>query len=169
MDQLSRKQFKKRMAVLAVIALLTGILIGLISARADEGSITAYVICQPGDWVNARRSASRKSESLGMMECGDAVQLDGKTRNGYAHMVDAHLEEDEAWIHAGYVGFDRPEWVGKNMRIAKKRVAARKYADGPVRVWLNKGDTVTVFWMSDEWSVTSRGFVMTKYLEDEAP
>jgi hypothetical protein len=46
-----------------------------------------------------------------------------------------------------------------------RRIAARKSAGGDIRCWLKSGDEVFVYYRTDEWCVTDRGFIMTKYLE----
>lgn len=157
------------MAVLLCVAVFAGSFLiagAAIRARADRTTVTAWVICQPGDYVNARTRATKSSAAVGMYETGDAVELDGKTSNGYAHIVDVGLEVSEAWIHTGYIVFDEPEWVGDEMTVVGNgRVAARKYAEGPVRTWLKPFSYVQVFWMTEDWAVTNRGFIKTEYLE----
>ena len=163
-----KHRYSLRVLLAAALVAVIGFSAGFLSIRAgaENRTVRAWVICQPGDYVNVRAKASRASGSIGRLETGDAVELDGKTRSGYAHIVNAGLEEDEAWIHAGYLAFDKPEWSGERMEIASQaRVACRKYADGPVRCWLTAGAEVQVFWRTEEWSVTNRGFIKTMYLE----
>jgi len=159
--------FTRKMILLTVLGLCAGILIGLVSCMAEDAKpLKAWVICQPGDWINARRDASRKSASLGRLECGDEILLDGRTQDGWAHMVRAGLEEDDAWIWAGYVSFTEPQVFMDTLEVCGgRRIAARKSAGGDVRCWLKSGDEVFVYYRTDEWCVTSQGFIMTKYLE----
>ena len=41
-------------------------------AKADGQLTTCWVMCRPGDYVNVRVSASRKSRQAGYLECGDS-------------------------------------------------------------------------------------------------
>jgi hypothetical protein len=136
-------------------------------AFAEEEQCTEmFVICQPNDYVNARYGASRKSMCVGRLECGDRVVTDGKKKNGFLHIVGAGFETDEAWVHAGYLAYDPPEWVGRTATvISRSTLMARRFIGGKVRKKLYTGDELTVYWKTDEWCVTSQGFVMTRYLE----
>lgn len=158
---------KKALIWIIVLALAAGFIGETVRIRAEAEDMTAagWVICQPGDYVNARRKASTRSESLGRLEAGYPLRLTGKTKNGFAQVTGLSLEETEGWVYAGYIVFDEPVWIGKTMTIrANGRVAARKCADGERRCWVTDGSTVTVYWMAGEWSVTSKGFIRTEYI-----
>ena len=159
-----------------LIVLLAGIIVAGIAwiigtagckAAAEEATVKAWVICQPADYINLRAKPNRKSTSVGRMDCGDALELDGVTKNGFARVTGVTIDSPgEVWIYTGFVVFDRPEWYGEQMEIVSNgRVAARKNCCGEVRQWLKPGELVTVYWKSDEWCVTSKGFVKTMYLE----
>ena len=94
--------------------------------------------------------------------------MNGKTKNGFAQ-AEVLLEESEAWIYAGYISFEEPEWRGGESRIiqANGRVACRKYIDGPRRCWVTDGSWVRVWWQTEEWSVTDKGFIRTEFIERE--
>jgi hypothetical protein len=47
----------------------------------------------------------------------------------------------------------------------KARVACRKTIGGKRRAWAKPGSTVTVYWISEEWAVTSKGFIASRWLE----
>ena len=132
-----------------------------------EEYVKGYVICQPGDYVYGREKASRKSEQIGYLETGDAIWTDGKSKNGYIHCVNSSFERDECWVYGGYIVFDEPKWMGGAIAtvVSNGRLAARKNTTGDVRAWLKNGTEIQVFWYSNEWCVTNRGFVMTEYIE----
>ena len=61
--------------------------------------------------------------------------------------------------------FVEPKTTDREMVITGKgRVAARKTIDGQRRKWLKPGDIVTVYRISDEWAITSAGFVRSDYI-----
>lgn len=158
--------------VLMIIALTaigaTAFLIrtGEIKTARAEGTTTAWILCRPGDYVNVRTSASTRSESLGRMDAGDSVQIDGRTKNGFAHAKDLSLEMEEGWIHAGYLVFDEPKADGEIHRIrANGRVACRKWINGPRRCWVQSGSEVKVWFTSAEWCVTNKGYIKSEYVE----
>ena len=162
---------KKRNAVL--IALLMAVAFfaayavttSRITARADAQTVKAWIICQPGDYVNAREAPSTRSEKVGQLDAGDAIWITGKTKNGFAQ-IDASFEVNVAWVHSGYIVFDEPEYIGGEMHKISSdgRVAARKRIAGDRRCWLSDGSTVKVYWRSAEWCVTDKGFVKTEFI-----
>ena len=156
------------LAVAAFIYIMI-ILIGScgVPAHADAVVREAWVVCQPGDYVNARSRPSGRSEVLGRFDPGDVVMLDGKKRNGFMHVINAGLEEDECWIHEGYLVYDPPEYLGgETGTVASNgRLAARKRIGGDRRLWLNNGDAVRIWYRSDDWCVTDKGFVKTEFID----
>ena len=135
------------------------------SAHAAE--TYGWVICQPGDYVNARINASGRSEIVGRYDAGDMVILDGKRKNGFLHVVDASFEVDECWVCEGYIVYDKPVYIGGDIFTVTSngRLAARKRIGGQRRKWLNNGDEIRVWYMSDAWCVTDQGFVKTEYID----
>lgn len=170
-DSEAWKWIKLVLELLAIGIAVLGVVLVLknagMPARADGIGTSAWVVCQPGDYVNARRKPSGRSEVLGRFDAGDEVVLDGKKRNGFMHVISAGLEEDECWIHSGYLVYDRPEYFGGISGVVSSngRLAARKRIGGERRMWLGTGDTVRIWYRSDEWCVTDKGFVMTEYIE----
>ena len=169
MKKSGKARFILIVAALAVIVGCAGFLIGNagISAAAERATVRAWVICQPGDYVNLRSKASRSSMQVGRLDCGDEIELDGETRNGFARVVNLTIDTPaEVWIHTGYLVFDKPEWYGDSMAVVgNARVAARKCCDGEVRRWMKPGTEVYTYYRSDEWCVTNRGFIKSEYLE----
>ncbi|MBP5442263.1 MAG: SH3 domain-containing protein [Treponema sp.] len=161
----------KKILILIVEMLLIALVIWVISAildsaRADELE-SAWVICQPNDYVNVRMNPSRKSQVVGFADAGDSFLTDGKAKNGYVRCYGIG-EAGEGWIHAGYVIHDRPERVTVSaVVVSNGRLAARQHVGGKVRKWLRNMDTVKVYWVSDEWAVTDKGFVKSRFIEME--
>ena len=163
------KWVKVVLEILLIAAIIWGCIFVYTSfgfAYADEYIDEGYVLC--ADYVNVRRSASRKSECIGRFECGDMVYLDGNKKNGFLHCVNLSLEEDSGWIYKGFVVYDEPERMNRTALIVSKgRLAARKYVNGRRTRWLKPMGEVKVYWWSDSWAVTNCGYVQTKYLELE--
>lgn len=156
------------LAVLQVLLFLVlfaaAVLVATATAYADEDA-NAWVLCQPDSYVHIRSRANKHAQSIGYALCGDDFETDGTVRNGFVHLVNAPTESGEGWIAKGYVVFDQPEQVDHAASIeAAGRVACRSVMGGSRRRWVRPGDTVTVYWMSPEWSVTSAGFIMTRYI-----
>lgn len=134
-------------------------------AGAEEE--TKYILCSPrtDNHVAIRRSPRKGAEETGRLDCGDQIVTDGKTRNGYVHIL-GMTEYGEGWVHKGYVVDDKPIIERCMATIAAKgRVKARRFIGGKKNCWLEVGDDVRVFARSEEWAVTNKGYVMTKYLE----
>lgn len=148
---------RKLLAVIIAAALLFG------AASAE------WVICKPGDFVNVRREPAKNSEAVGYLEAGDEFRTDGTVKNGFLK-VTPFGENGAGWIFAGFVSEERPEKDGgQYVCTAKKRVACRRWANGP-RIrgragWLYNGGNVRVYYRTGEWSVTSRGYIRSEWLE----
>ena len=144
------------------------IFIAVLMSSSSAETISVWVMCQPKDYINVRESPSRKSSIAGRFDPGDELSTDGKTKNNYLH-INTSLEDKDAWIHSGYVVYDEPVFLGGRLAtvVSNGRLAARKYIGGKVRKWLYNGDELKVYYMSEEWSVTNKGFVKTQYIELE--
>lgn len=158
-----REDFIFNLIVLSIILLLCS----LAPAHAGKRATDAWVICKPGDYIIAREWPNRKGDGLGQLDTGYPLHLDGKTKNGFAHCIDTALEKNDCWVYSGYIVFSEPEWMnGEWYTIeAGGRVQARRYIDGPRLCWLKPGTELQVFWISEEWSVTTRGFIKTEFLQ----
>ena len=127
---------------------------------------TAYVICMPGDNVNVRPFPSTAHERSGYLEPGEMVYMDGKKKNGFVHCVGTHTESGEGWVFKGYLVPDPPERMNQKAVITSNgRLAARKYINGKRKKWLKPQAIVTVYYWTDEWSLTDCGYVKSKYLD----
>lgn len=148
----------KKAAVILILLALCG------SASADTG----WVFCKPGDYVNIRREPDRKSELAGFLDVLEEFQTEWETRDGFVRVYG--VGDGEGWIYAGFVSAEKPEEVMETyVCTAKRRVACRRWIDGP-RIagkvgWLKNGGNVTVYYRTSEWSVTSRGYIRSEWLE----
>lgn len=159
------------------ILLLIAIIVSIVGENAkSEGysqeenpnQCLMYAICQPDDYICIRSKANRKSHEEGYLLCGFSIYVSDKTKNGFVYSSELNTESGEGWIFTGYLVDDEPlDMDGKLYQVVSNaRVAARKYINGPRRGWLKNGDLVEVHYMTEEWCVTNKGFVMTKYLEE---
>lgn len=147
---------KRFICVVLIALLLQGI------AIADQ---RAWVLCMPGDYVNARAGASRKSISVGRLEAGDEIIDAGKITKGFVFCNGGSFELSEYWVHSGYIVRSQPVYLDVDATVCGDgRVAARKYIDGPRRCWVFPGDKLHVYWRSEIWSITEKGFVQSRYL-----
>lgn len=146
-----------------LLCLLLCLLIPLASL-ADQ----AWILCQPSSYVVCHMDPSKGSTEIGYFYCGDEIETTGKTQNGYLQ-VEVPFELGEGWVYKGYVTDDQPQEVNERRVITHDKVHARRYVNGPHRRWLNTGDSITVFWESASWSVTSQGYVQTQFTGDYDP
>ena len=141
---------------------------GFAEALADYEYETynGYAVCAPDDYVNVRDRPNKNSASIGRLEPGDAVELDGDEKNGYLHCVELSFESTEGWVFAGYIVFDPPQYVHEEYTVVSLgRLAARKYVNGRRTRWLKPMQVVMVYYWSEDWCVTNKGYVRTEWLE----
>ena len=139
------------------------VIFALFSAVANADGY--FILCKPKSTVNARYSPSTRSEVVGWFDCGDYVETDGITKNGFVHIVDCSLEVSEAWISARYLVEDQPTiFEIRVIVIGGGRVAARRWVNGQRARWVKPGQEVTVYAWSDEWAITNRGYIKTEFL-----
>ena len=164
------RYFTKYLAIALILFLfVVGILIAARTANAEDELREMYVICQPDDFIYIRLHPSRKSEVAGYLMPGETVTISNKVKNGYAYCPNLSNEAGEGWVYTGYLTEDEPEHLDGEgyCIISKARVACRKCINGDRLKWLHNGDHLKVWYKTEEWSVTNRGFVMTKYLEED--
>lgn len=144
-----------------IVLVLLAMLLLMSSAFADD----VWVLCQPDSYVNIRPFASKKHEPSGIMECGWKSSTNGVTKKGYLFLDDVSNEEGCGWISKGYVVYSEPVMYTFQTNVySNGRVACWRSIGGTRRCWVNNGDIVTVYAVSEEWSVTNKGFIKTKYL-----
>lgn len=149
--------------ILIVILLL--MVFSFCVAGAEE--YTLFVLCdpKPTNHVAIRRKPKKGAEETGRLECGDRVLTDGRMKNGYIHIL-GMTEDGEGWVHKGYLVDDRPIIEKCNATIAASgRVMSYNRVSGKKLGWIEVCTDVRVYARSEEWAVTSRGYIRTKHLE----
>ena len=130
----------------------------------------AWVLCQPDSYVNVRIRPHKTARITGRLYSGDSVRLDGHSCNGYCHVSGVASEDGDGWVSTGYLVYSSPEEDGHTYRIdASGRVACRRGVDGTRRRWLHTDDILTVYMRSEEWCLTSQGFVQTEFIDFTLP
>ena len=149
--------------LISIILLLT-LISGCLTALSEETWV--FILCNPKTPVNIRKSPKNGGEKIGRLDFGDSVKTDGKKKNGFLHVVDI-TEEGQGWIFAGYVVKDQPVKCEKTRAniAATGRVMSYRWIGGRKNCWLHICDEVQVLAMSEEWAVTNKGYIRTKYLE----
>ena len=153
--------------ILALVLLLASYTIAneVNKAHAETVYATEYILCK--DYVIIRQWANRHATEVGQLDPGDEIEIDGKTKDGFAHIV----SPTDGWVWAGNIVFSPVEKVDRLAYVtARKRLAARRWVDGPnveSKPWLITGSEVRVYYMDSEWAVTNRGYLKVEYLEVE--
>jgi len=168
-DEKERKVFLFAMIILGIAI---GFWLGMQIVRAEEEKpLACWIMCKPGpgNQVFIREKPDKGSKDVGFLEAGDEFYTDGKCRNGFVHAVGIG-EAGDGWIYSGYVVTEKPELVCENYYcVARSRAACRRWVEGPQIAgrlgWIHNGTTVTVFLRNSEWSVTSRGYIRSEWLE----
>lgn len=146
---------KKFILILLVFALF-------ISASFAE---SIWVMCQPDSSVNVRMAPRKTSISISDALCADEFNTDGKIKNGYIYLPHIASESGEGWISTSYIVYAKPIPIMQELDIySNGRIAVWKCIGGKRRCWVNNGDSVMVYYISNEWSITNKGFIRTKYL-----
>ena len=124
---------------------------------------TGYILCQPNSFVNARLFPVRGAEVAGRFELGDEVETDWVKKNGFVMVYG--FEAGEVWVHSGFItGNPVTVETVETSIVSKGRVACRRSIRGTRRKWLTDGTEIIVYGRSADWSVTSQGFIQTRYL-----
>lgn len=147
---------------IALIILLTA-LFATSCGLCDDYPV--FILCNPKTPVNVRMAPKKGTSIVGRLDFGDCVETDGVKRNGFLHVYAG--DGGDGWIHAGYVVEDQPEKTERAYAsvAASGRVLTYKRIGGKRNKWLNIGDELKVYALSEEWAVTNKGYVRTKYLE----
>lgn len=152
---------KWMMVIITVFVLLTVCYI----AGAEESE--KYILCdpKPTNRVAIRSKPKKGAEETGRLECGDRIITDGKIKNGYLHILGV-TEAGEGWVHKGYVVDDPPVIEECYATVAATgRVRTYNRVCGKKSGWVNVCTDIRVYARSEEWAVTSKGYIKTKYLE----
>jgi len=148
------------MVILAMLGLMAGT-----AQAAPEKPAEAWVMCQPDSSVNVRERPNKHSEVVCEAYAGDRITLDGKKQGRWYHCL-IPCEAGEGWIRGDFLSFYEPEYwpEGRKFETTAGNLNARFSIRGNIRKRLGKGVTLTVYLCSEEWSVTSQGFIQTKFL-----
>ena len=153
------------MKKLIALALLIALIFSFTSANTEKKYTQAWVLCQPDSYINVRAFPKKTSEVIGRLFSGDYIYVDGKTKKGFAH-CDVAVEGGEGWVYKGFLVYSEPIPDGHVYPIeAKGRVACRRDVNGTRRCWVHNGDPVRVYMISDEWCLTNKGFIKTKFID----
>lgn len=146
----------KRFVVLLVSMVL------LVGCAYAEDNV--WALCK--SYVNLRERPSKNATIVGYLDCGDGADTDWEIRGGWLHIIFPAVECGDSWVNLSYMVESKPEKINESFSVVSKgRVALRKTVDGKRRAWVKNNDTVKVLWVSDEWSLTNRGYIKTEYLE----
>ena len=150
--------------ILTILALIHACEWFISEAHAEKEPEARWVFCN--DILLVREGPKKTYMATGELDPGTMVWTDGKIRNGYCHLVNLANESGDGWVKNVYLTDEEPLQIDREARvISKGRLAARRTVNGELRKWLKPDSTVTVYWITDEWAVTSQGYVMLKYLE----
>ena len=140
------------------------VILSCFTALAEEGRV--FIFCNPKTPVIIRKTPKKGSEETGRLDFGDWVETDGKKKNGFLHVIGV-TEAGEGWVFAGYVIKDQPEKLeGARANIgATGRVMSYRWVNGKRNGWVQVCEEVKVYAWSEEWAVTDKGYIRTKYLE----
>ena len=140
---------------------------GIAEETWEDGLIRVWIVCQPDSFVNVRAFPNGKTEAVGRLDSGDMTYTDGQTKRGFLHVY-ANVEAGEGWVHKGYVVYDEPHRPAQTDYVIQSngRVSCRRSAGGTRRCWAKNGDPVKVYYISDEWSITNKGFIKTEFLTE---
>ena len=153
-------------AVLIVIVIMFVFTIAVLLfnvATAEDELTEAWVLCS--DYVHVRVSPNRKSEAVGYVDAGDSILVGSKKKNGFVRCYGIG-EYGEGWIHTGYLVYEKPVKVScKAYSVSRGKLRARRHIKGKRVGWIKHFETVQIYWWTDEWCVTDKGFVESRYLE----
>ena len=137
----------------------------------EDTDLPMYVLCAPDDVVNVRSAPTTRASRAGYLDCGDRimtdgiVKKDGRGRTWY-HVTEPCFEYADVWVCGMYVQ-ETPVTTEQcyGFVIAKGRTALRRSPGGKRIKWLSNGDEVTIVAMSDEWVLTTIGYVRRDCLD----
>lgn len=150
----------------ALTAAVLALIHGCNALGLAEDDCECWVMCRPESEVLIRKKPDKRAEVTGYAVCGDRFRTDWTEKDGFIHVTDVGNEYGEGWISARYlfgmepVRIDGPATVRSN-----GRVAVRKYPGGKRSGWVTDGTVITVYCIAEEWAVTSKGYIQTRYLE----
>jgi len=167
MNYIMNNRIKSIVFVILCVVIFAVVFNACTESYPNDEMVTVWVMCKPGDYINARRTPSTKAMEVGRLDPGDSFLTDGVSSNGFIRAYGIG-EYGEAWVYCGYVSIYEPKPVFETYAcVAPTRVACRRWMNGPrtQNPWLMNNSLVQVFYMTEEWAVTSRGFIKSEWLE----
>ena len=115
--------------------------------------------------MNVRAFPKTRADVVGRVEVGQEFDTDGVRRNGFLHLIGTGFEAGDTWIYSGYVT-DTPVTVQTIETEIKSngRVACRRAIKGTRRKWVTNGQNAVIYAFCDDWAITDRGFIQTRFL-----
>ena len=154
---------------LALIVLIVVLVITFLQdiGFAEGETQNVWVLCDPDSFVCVREAPRKSAYAVGGSTCGTMLQADGKRKNGYIHVVNLAAEDNSGWICEQYIVYDEPRPMNRTATVVSNgKLAVRKGIGGKIKKWLYPmKDTVKIRWWSNEWCLTTIGYVQTAYLE----
>lgn len=152
---------------LILLGLIIGILLTLEKVGLAEGEQSVWVLCDPDSYVCIREAPRKSAFAVGGATCGTRLETDGKAKGSYIHLVNVPAEDCEGWISAQFIVYDEPYPMDRTATVVSNgKLAVRKGINGKVKKWLKPmEDSVRIRWWSDEWCLTTAGYVQTEFLE----
>ncbi len=159
----------KWLAAVIAIVLFFQMAVGVAEAEEDEEEYV-WVYCNPNSLVNVRSKPSKHSEIVGNAWPGDKMPVIER-KGSWVH-VECSCEAGEGWIRSDFVSIWEPEDYGPEGAVYETicgnvfgRYSMRK-GKNVYSTLKKKGTRVLVYLMGAEWSVTSKGFIMTEFLTE---
>ena len=154
--------------IITLLMIMVVIVLAVNYCKGEDALVKCWILCKPGSQVNVRRTPSKTGQEVGFLEVGDDFLTDGTSADGWIRCYGIG-EYGEGWIYSGYVATEEPVPVFEQyVCCGNGRVACRRWMNGPKidrTPWLANGSNVDVFYIAGDWALTSRGYIMSKYLE----
>ena len=157
---------KKTLAFMVAGALMVS---PLVAQCEEHEPITMYAVCNDSH-INVRAKPSTKAEICGYLDFGWDVQVIDSAidRSGNVwYKVDGISEYGYGYVYGAYLIDYKPELVDVEYKVESNgRVALYGKINGKRTGWAKNGAVLHVKIWSDEWALTDRGWIRTKYLTD---
>lgn len=164
-NQLIRKLILAFFEFAAILLIVLGILYIAMDTGMAESQY-CWVMCSPDSYVCVREKPRKTSDGFGGATLGTRLETDGKTKNGFLHVINVPAEETEGWVSLQHVVYDEPVQMKQAaLVVSNGKLAARKGINGKVKTWLQPMTEVTILIYSKEWCLTNYGYCMTEFLE----
>lgn len=164
----SRKDFILMILGIVAIGMFIGVALAafvMVQTAYADAPGERWAICQPDSYLNIREEPKKNANICGSLFLGDRAETDGKTKDGFIHIINASTESGDGWVAARYMTEIPPKVKTVTGYIeARSRVAVRSQPGGKRTRWMKPGETVTVYCYGSEWTVTNRGFIRSEFV-----